>query len=187
MKRFLPILSNFWKIIKVSFGVILFACNSQTEKQIGKASPNLPDEIADSVTVISTDKNNIEYELTAVHIEKFRKKKLTVADSVFIKTFNIDGSVKSTISCNQAEMNETENILVGKGNVIVKSENGVLKTPYLIWNRNTDEIFAKNGVILERTDNIIRGSEMKTDINLNNIKMLKVSAEGKVNEKEIDW
>ena len=69
----------------------------------------------------------------------------------------------------------------------MKSENGILKTPYLIWNRNTDEIYAKNGVVLERKDNIIRGSEMETDINLNNIKMLKVSAEGKLNEKDINW
>ena len=112
---------------------------------------------------------------------------LTIADTVFIKTFKPDGNIKSTISCQKAEMDEKKNQLIGTGNVVVKSENGILKTPYLIWNRNTDEIYAKNGVVLERKDNIIRGSEMETDINLNNIKMLKVSAEGKLNEKDINW
>ena len=132
-------------------------------------------------------KDIIDYELEATHIDRFYKKKLTLADSIFITTFNPDGSIKSTLSSDKAEMDEAKNILTAIDNVIVKSENGIMKTPFLIWNKNTDEFYAKNGVTLIREDNVLQGQEMKTDGNLERIEIIKVSAEGKIDESEIDW
>jgi len=184
MKRFWQNLSRFWKIVNL---IVLISCTFSEESFSGKKDSNFPDEEADSVKIISMIKDVIDYELTATHIDRFYKTKLTFADSIFITTFNPDGSIKSTLSSDKAEIDETKNILTAIDNVIVKSENGIMKTPFLIWNKNTDELHAKNGVTLIREDNILRGLEMKTDGNLDRIEIIKVSAEGKIDEGEIDW
>lgn len=171
-------------IVFISF---LVSCTFSEESFSGKKDSKLPDEEADSVKIISMTKDIIDYELEATHIDRFYKKKLTLADSIFITTFNPDGSIKSTLSSDKAEMDEAKNILTAIDNVIVKSENGIMKTPFLIWNKNTDEFYAKNGVTLIREDNVLQGQEMKTDGNLERIEIIKVSAEGKIDESEIDW
>ncbi len=169
------------------FFILILSCQSSDETITRQIDERLPDEQADSVTIISITKNFTDYELYAVHVDKYYDTKQIFADTVFVKTFNPDSSVKSTLYCNKAEVNEAKNILIGIGNVVVESDNGIMKTPYLIWDRNTDEVFAKNGVIFIREGNILYGEEMKTDINLDKIEITKVSAEGKINEEDIDW
>ena len=165
----------------------LFCCTFSEIRVSSKKNTGLPDEEGDSVKIISMTKDIIDYELTAPHIDRFYKKKLTFADSIFLTTYNPDGSIKSTLASDKAEMDEAKNILTAIDNVVVETENGIMKTPFLIWNKNTDELHAKKEVILIREDNVLRGLEMKTDGNLERIEIIKVSAEGKIDENEIDW
>ncbi len=183
------------KIVYKSFLIILSLCSllfliSCTEKDAASNMPisgEIPDEQADSIRIISTTKNVIDYELTAVHFYKYYSTKQTFADTVFVTFFNEDGSVKSTLKCNKAEVNDAKNTLTGIGDVIVISENGTLKAPLIILDRNTNILYAKNGVTLIREDNVLIGEEMESNLDLDRVEITKVSAEGKLNEDEINW
>lgn len=187
MKQYWKTLSPILKIVNVIFIICIFSCDLSEESIRRRSKRKIPDEQIDSVKIVASKKDIIEWELDAVHIDRFYKTKEVLADTVFVKVFDPDGTIRSTLECDKAEMDETENLLICRGNVIVESRNGILKTPYLIWNRNSDELFAKEGVTLIRGENTIWGKEMKTDINLDKIKILEVSAEGIIREEEIDW
>jgi len=150
-------------------------------------SGKIPDEQADSIKIISTNKDMIDYELTAVHYYKYYSTKQTFADTVFVTFFNIDGSVKSTLKCNKAELDDAKNTLTGIGDVVVVSENGTMKAPLIELDRNSNTLYAKNGVILIREENVLKGEEMESNLDLDRVEIIKVSAEGKLNEDEVSW
>jgi LPS export ABC transporter protein LptC len=166
---------------------LLISCNEKEETSDLPISGKIPDEMADSVRVISTNKNIIEYELTAVHFYKYYSTKQTFADTVFVTFFNADGSIKSTLKCNKAEVDDVKNTLTGIGDVVVVSDKGTMRAPVMILDRNSNTLYAKNGVILQRESNTIVGEEMKSNLDLDRVEITKVSAEGKLNEEEINW
>ena len=186
MKRLWKNSSMIWKILSILFSILLLACQTSQPEQKIKTDSNLPDEQSDSIKIYSTANNKIEWELSAAHIERFYDEQKVYGNSVFIKIYNQDNSI-TTIACNDAELDDIENILTGTGDVIVTSSKGILKTPYLIWDRKTDQLFAKEKVQLIREENVLYGEEMKTDLNLDRIEITKVSAEGNVNEEEFNW
>lgn len=187
MKKLWQISSSILKVLSIIFIVFLFSCSQTEEDLFSQKSDEIPDQQSDYVTIITTNKEIIEQEITAVHIDRYTKKKLTIADTVFVKNFTPEGELQSTIYCDKAEIDDVKNILTGMGNVVVTSDNGILKTPYLIWNRNNDEILAKDGVTLIRKESVLYGLEMVTDINLEKVKIIKVSGEGKIADEKIDW
>ena len=187
MKKLWQLSSSIWKILSIVFIVFSFSCSQTEENLFSKKNDEIPDQQSDYVTIITTNSDIIEQEITAVHIDRYTKKKLTLADTIFVKNFTPEGELQSTISCDKAEIDDVKNILTGIGNVVVTSDNGILKTPYLIWNRYNDEIYAKDGVTLIRKESVLNGMEMITDINLEKIKIIKVTAEGKIDAEEIDW
>lgn len=178
---------NFLIILSLSSLLFLFSCMGNDEAFNMPISGKIPDEQADSVRVISTTKDVIDYELTAVHFYKYYSTKQTFADTVFVTFFNIDGSVKSTLKCNKAEVDDAKNTLTGIGDVVVVSENGTMKAPFIVLDRNTNVLYARNGVILIREDNILKGEEMESNLDLDRVEITKVSAEGKLNEDEVNW
>ena len=190
MKKLWQISSSILKILSIVFIVFLISCSQTEEDLFSQKNDEMPDQQSDYVTIITTNKEIIEQEITAVHIDRYTKKKLTIADTVLVKNFTPEGELQSTIYCDKAEIDDVKNILTGMGNVVVTDENGdngILKTPYLIWNRNNDEILAKDGVTLIRKESVLHGLEMVTDINLEKVKIIKVSAEGKIDDEKIDW
>jgi len=188
MKKFWKNLFNILKIVNILlFLFLLSACNHKEEIIEPQIQGQIPDEESDSVKIVSINQNFIEQEITAIHIDRYSKLKKIIADTVFVTNYKEDGSIKSTLYCDKANIDDAKNIFTGIGNVIVTSKNGIMKTPYLIWNRNTNGLHAKNGVTLIREDNILYGKEMETNTNLDKIKIIKVSAEGIINEENIDW
>lgn len=178
---------SFLIILSLSSLLFLISCIEKDNASNMPISGTIPDEQADSIRIISTSKNVIDYELTAVHFYKYYSTKQTFADTVFVTFFNENGSIKSTLKCNKAEVNDAKNTLTGIGNVIVISENGTLKAPLIILDRNTNILYAKNGVTLIREDNVLIGEEMESNLDLDRVEITKVSAEGKLNEDEINW
>lgn len=183
-KAYLPI----WKLTStVLLFLLMISCAGEPASDNFSFSENIPDEQADSLIIYAYNGDILDYQLTAHQLDKFYDEQITLADTVFIETYSPDGVVSSSLYCDKAELDETKNLLIGYGNVVITSENGILKTPYIIWDRTSDIVTAKEGVILIRDDNILYGEELKTDINLNEIEMIKVSAEGTVDETDIDW
>lgn len=178
---------NFLIILSLTNLLFLFSCTGNEEDYDMPISSKMPDEQADSIRIISTTKDVIDYELTAVHFYKYYSTKQTFADTVFVTFFNVDGSVKSTLKCNKAELNDAKNTLTGIGDVVVVSDNGIMKAPLIVLDRNTSTLYAKKGVILIREDNVLKGEEMESNLDLDRVEITKVSAEGKLNEDEVNW
>jgi LPS export ABC transporter protein LptC len=178
---------NFLIILSLSSLLILFSCTGNEEDYDMPINGKMPDEQADSVKIISITKDVIDYELTAVHSYKYYSTKQTFADTVFVTFLNVDGSVKSTLKCNKAEVNDAKNTLTGIGDVVVVSENGTMKAPLIVLDRNTNTLYAKNGVILIREENVLKGEKMESNLDLDRVEITKVSAEGKLNEDEVNW
>jgi LPS export ABC transporter protein LptC len=186
MKRLWKPFCTLFKTLIISIIFITSACNTQEDNSVADFDEKLPDEESENVIITATSHNNTEWILTAKKIRRFYDEKNIFGDSVFVKIFNEDNSI-TTIACENAEVDDISNILTGKGNVTVVSSSGIMKTPYLIWDRNTDELFAKKRVKLIRDENTIYGKEMKSDIKLNRIELTEVSAEGTIDENEFDW
>jgi len=161
-------------------------CEQPEEQIFEKIDGDYPDRWADSLLVVQTKGDVTEYEMFAIHMDSYSDKKLTLADTVTIKVFDKDGLLQTTLTCDKARIDDAKNTFTGLGNVVVDSENGNLKTEYLKWFRATDELHAKEGVIVTRGANKLWGEEMKTDINLDRIEITKVSAEGKIDEEDLD-
>ncbi|MBN1326988.1 MAG: LPS export ABC transporter periplasmic protein LptC [Candidatus Cloacimonetes bacterium] len=176
-----------WKILSLLLLISLSACQSELPPSDDPEEFDLPDEQADSVRIVATKGNKTDYILIARHVDKYYDKKYITAQDVTVETFNPDGSIRSVLTCDHAEMDEIKNLLIANGNVVITSDNGVLRTPDLFWNRNNDEIRALNGVELERDENTLWGEAMRTDIELNQIEIVKVSALGKIDEEDFDW
>jgi len=147
----------------------------------------MPDEIADSLEVVTVMGENIDSKMWAVHLERFYDKKITIMDTIYTETYESDGRLKYSLKCNHAEIDETKNILTATGNVIITSTSGILKTEKLIWDQNTDELFTDVQFTLIRDENVLKGEYLKTDMDFEKIDMQKVKGEGLIDAEEIEW
>lgn len=178
---------SFLQYLSLSSIIIIVAC---TEKDVASNMPisgQIPDEQADSIKIISTSNDMIDYELTAVRFYKYYDTKQTFADTVFVTFYNEDGSVKSTLKCNKAEVDDVENSLTGIGDVVVVSDNGIMKAPLMVLDRNSNTLYAKKGVSLQRENNLLIGEEMESNLDLERVEIMKVSAQGKIDNENITW
>ncbi len=184
-------MKRFWKnlsiILRICSLVLIFSCQREQQERFQALNSEVPDEEADSVFVVSTTGNVVEFELQADKMFKYYDTKLTIADTVFVTFFYEDGSIKSTLYCDKAKLDDFENTLTGIGNVVIESENGKMKAPFIKVNRNNNQVKAEKGVTLLRGTNTLYGAEMESDLNLNKAKIIKVSAEGTIKDEEIEW
>lgn len=176
-----------WKILAVSIILVLFCGCEEEIPHSSMRSADMPDEQSDSVTMITMDKDVVTMQIIARHIDRYYKRKETLIDSLFLQSYDENGSLKSTLTCQTARINESSNVIVCTGDVVVNSENGKLETPKLTWDRDTDKVKAEDGVKLTRGDDILWGERMRTDMHLDNIEIVKVSAAGTVKGEGIEW
>lgn len=179
-------LKSFW-IISLLFSLLLISCKKEEIPISTSVDKSLPQQQIYGANIIETEKDKKVRTIDANHLDNYPEKKLIIADTVLVTDYNPDQSVKSTLKCDKAEIDQKRDIFTCTGNVVVTTENGVLKTPFLIWNQKDNKITAKNGIELKRSDNILRGETLETDSNLKKIKISKVSAKGKLEKKDLKW
>jgi LPS export ABC transporter protein LptC len=175
----------FWIICVSSF--LVLGCSKKEKIIYFPVDENIPDQESRNITITSTKGKLLEYKLKANYMQKYANKNLTLADTVEITSYNKKGEIQTILTCDKAELNDMDNTFIGTGNVVVTTENAILKTEYLNWDRNTNQFYAKNGVEILRDDNVMYGEEMRSDEKMTKIEITKVSAEGKLSEKDIDW
>ena len=97
MKKQLKNWSNIWKMYKIFFIGLLFfvACEKVEFSSETISDKDLPTKQAENVWIVTTNHDKIEEEMTAVHFDEYEDG-LIVADTVFIKNFNEDGSLVSS-------------------------------------------------------------------------------------------
>ena len=175
----------FWLICTLS--LLFLGCQEEPAIQYEETAADIPDQEARNITIINSKGDLLEYQMQANYIRKFEQRNYTYADTAEIVTYDKAGRVETVLTCDQAELDDAKNIFIGIGNVVVTTENAILETEYLRWNRNTDQFAAKNGVKIIRENNIMRGEEMRSDAAMSKIEITKVSAEGKLSEEDITW
>ncbi|HPY96510.1 MAG TPA: LPS export ABC transporter periplasmic protein LptC [Candidatus Cloacimonadota bacterium] len=176
-------MNTVWRLILstlILMAMLIFsACDLSSNIPYNSSADNEPaTEIIDSVYVIATDGANLDWKLDAEKIERYPDKRLLIAYQVRFESMPSEFSQKSTMTCKEAQIDEISNKIIGKGNVIIKTPNGILKTEYLTLNRFNNEVFAPGYVYMERFGNVIKGTGLTTNINFDYVNLQKVSGEG---------
>ncbi len=166
-------------------GVLLIGCGGE-EPATFERQPGVADEQSDSVRIVSMKNNTVEYILNARHIQRFYNSRTLDADTVRVESFDENGHLRSVLTGREAVMDEVKNLLTAQGNVIiVNDENDSLKTEHLVWNRNTDEIYAKGKVTIIRGENIFHGHNMQTGTSFRELRSVNVEGSGKVDKEDL--
>ena len=178
-------------LINISFFSILFfvGCDSIYENQKISIKKNITsekaDRVGDTVVITSLKGNKINWYLTSIHVEEFSKKRLIIADDVLVYYFKNDDIV-STLTSDKAEIDEIKKLLKAIGNVVVLSDNGVLKTELLYWNLSNNQVFTQENVTIIKGENVMYGKNLLTNIELQSAELDDIGAVGEIYEEDID-
>lgn len=148
---------------------------------------DLPDETSYNVRLTQFIDNRNEYYLEAQRIERFSQRRMMYGYGITLTTYDKDNRINSTIKADTTIVDDARNIITAMGNAKMTSPNGSLSTSKIVWDRAVDEITAPLNVVLVRDGSVLRGENLRTNSKLSFVEMDKVSAEGKINPKEIDW
>lgn len=168
--------------------LILSGCGKSVLSQTSKVlNRSLPDETSNNVNIYSYNQNRLDYLLTASKIERYYDLKRLWAWKVKITTYDEKGNVKSTIVADTTFVDEARNFIKAVGNVVLSSPNGTIKSHIITWDRNIDEIYCPEKVVLIREGNTLVGDNLRTDVNITFAEMNSVSAEGTLQGDELAW
>ncbi|MCK4694506.1 MAG: hypothetical protein KAT74_02025, partial [Candidatus Cloacimonetes bacterium] len=78
------------RIVSLFFLILFFSCTKSDDTSYLPIEDKIPDEQADSIKIIATTNDVIDYELIAVRMYKYYETKQTFADMVFITFYNPD-------------------------------------------------------------------------------------------------
>jgi LPS export ABC transporter protein LptC len=191
LKKCLPdsllqiILSNSTLLLLLLF---LAGCGkSVLDQETTSLNRSLPDETSNNVSIYAYKENRVDYILTADKIERFYNTRQLNAWKVRIVTYDGQNKVKGTISADTTYVDEARNLIKAMGNVIFISPNGTIKSRLINWDRNADEIYTPEKVMLIRDDKTLYGDNLRTNSSISFAEMNTVSAEGKIKGDEIDW
>ena len=170
----------FLMIILILISLLINACDLSSKIEITKSTQESgPSEVIDSVNIVSTNGNVLDWKITAEKIDRFPDSQRWIGHKV---RFESVSDTRTVITCNEADIDELSNVIKGKGNVIIDSPKGYLKTELLIFNRFTNEIHAPGFVYLKKGYNIIKGTDLTTNIDFDNIYIKNVSGQGVMDE-----
>ena len=147
----------------------------------------LPDETSYDVRLIQYLDSRYEYQLEAKKIERFNDRHLMKGYGVTLTTYDKENRINSVIQADTTIVDDARNTIFAYGKAKMTSPNGTLSTSKLVWDRAVDEITAPERVTLTRDGSVLYGENMRTNSKLEFVQMDKVSAEGIVKEKDIDW
>ena len=156
-------------VLLVIICVTLLGCTKVEEPQgLAEGEEKVPDrEIWDGKIEITSDERK-QSVVQAGHIESYEKEKITIlSDGVIIDFYNKVGQHTSTLTSEQARMEEKTNLFVALGNVVVVSDSGeVLRTERLYWDRTERSILSDTLVILTTALDSVRGYDFKSNEDL---------------------
>lgn len=115
--------------------------------EYGLGDLSAPDEISDSVRIISTNGDSIQYIVTASHMERYYARKEMLAREIDIRTYLSDGSERSRLVSDSARVDEASSVITAWGHPKMRSVNGdSLLARRLVWDRGRDIMRATGSV-----------------------------------------
>lgn len=143
-------------LLYLSLFLSVLGCNREkTASVAGQVTPtDMPDQEGWNSTVTSTKEGRIEAILKYGHMMRYSEKKLAKFDEgIKVDFYQADGKHSSLLTAERGELNESNNDVVGMGNVVVISDTGVtLYTQRLAYRQATGKIFTDEEIMLTTTD-----------------------------------
>lgn len=166
---------------------LINACDLSSKISVNKNhTEQAASEVIDSVLAVSYNEGTTDWKIIADKVDRFPEKHQWTGYKVRFESLESNTSQRTVITCDRADIDEISNIIIGIGNVEIKSPKGYLRTELLKFNRFTDEIEAPNYVYLKRGENVIQGSGLKTNVNFDYVNLQKVSGQGNSSEEIFD-
>ena len=99
-------------------------------------------------------------------MERFsdKEERIELSGGVHFDFYKLDiTNRKSVLTCENATINNTTNIMVANNNVVLKgSDNKELKSEQLIWDKNKNLVYTESEVTIQTEDEIISGVGFKS-------------------------
>ena len=121
---------------------------------------NLPVEVLKETSLIHTENGEIKVKLEASKIERFTSPTsfLNLSDGVSVYFFSDSNQLVSTLTSEEAVINEKSQVMEANTNVILKDVNNKqLSSQQLIWDERRQLIYTEKEVIITTADEVIHG------------------------------
>jgi LPS export ABC transporter protein LptC len=158
--------------------LILFSCENNLE-EIKKITeiPGSPEERTRDLELIYSDSGQVKVLLKAPLAESYYKPThiIKFEEGVKIEFFNPNGSVKTILTSNYAELIQDEGNMIVKDSVIMKNVNKkqILETEELIWNQATQAVNSSKPVTVITKDGRFYGDGIKTTSDFSEYQFIK--------------
>jgi LPS export ABC transporter protein LptC len=148
---------RYW-IISVVF-LMVGCANLPESPTLDKNRDKLPDQTISQGKIDVVKEGRLQYVIHAGRIRTFEKDRLTLLDSsVVVDFFNQAGAHTSVLTSAQARVEETKNIFLAQGNVVVKTDSGAtLRTERLFWDEAKRKIRSDTLVTMITQYDSLRG------------------------------
>jgi len=168
--------------------VLLIGCGkSVLDTETPVMDRSQPNETSYNIKLSEFKDEHLDYIIEAQKMERFTDRRMLYGYGVTLTSYDRNKQVSSVIKADTTIVDDARNIIFASGRASFFSPGGGLKTDRIAWDRNVDEITAMGKVTLTRDGSVLWGKNLRTNSKLSFAEMEAVSAEGIVNEKDIDW
>lgn len=168
--------------------ILLAACGkSNLDLPTETMNRSLPDETSTNVTITEFNEGKIGYILKADRIDRYYDRRMLYAYKVELKAFDQKKGSVSVMKADSTIVDDARNVIFANGRVSLTSTEGSVATDRMVWDRNQDTIVAPGRVVLTQHGNVLRGTNLHTNLNIYPTEMDSVSAEGYFAEEYLDW
>ena len=136
----------------------------------------LANELIKEATITQTENGNIKMELHAMKFERISEPNslIRISEGVEVRFYNEESLLLSTLNSEEAEINEQEQIMIAKVDVILESEDGKkIQCQELIWDEREDMIFTEKKVTITTEGQIIQGEGFTSNPNFSSYQLNK--------------
>lgn len=130
--------------------LLLSGCGDSEFNNPGETREGRPDQESWGATIILTKEGAKQAVVQAGHLEKYNERQyIALDDSVTVDFFDPDEVHTSLLISRRAEIDEKTDFMTAIGNVVVKSDSGVvLYTDTLHWNSDLELIYTDDPVMI---------------------------------------
>jgi LPS export ABC transporter protein LptC len=143
----------------------------------GMSSASMPSQESWNTTVTFTDSGIVKAVLKTGHLAMFENSRTTLLDSnVHVDFFDELGRHSSVLTSRSGKVDEGTNNLEAQGNVVVRSDSGVVvRTEKMKWDNARQRILSDDFVRITSPKEQLQGRGFESDQNLRNYKIFHVT------------
>ncbi len=156
---------------------LFFSCSEKNEGDL-PSSYGLPDQESWDVTIIMTHEGFMRAKVQSGHLKKYNEREhIFLGSKVVVDFFDLKEKHTSTLFSDKAEIYEQSNDMLAIGNVIAKSDSGImLFSETLKWTAEDEKLFTKDSVMITTLDkDTLFGLGFESNAELENWRILNPS------------